>query len=155
MQLIRFGDLPVQRKMLWLILLICGTVLVVATASLFAFQLYAFRVSFHEDTATLAQIIADNSTVAVGCDDAKAAKQILGSLKAKPYVNTAVIVRANGVCLNPSAGIPGERGVLITLRFWCEEGHSFTYALEFHKGQTYLERRTQVPAPCEPVIWRS
>ena len=99
MQLIRFGDLPVQRKMLWLILLMCGTVLVVATAALFAFQIYAFRVSYHEDTATLAQIIADNSTVAVGCDDAKAAKQILGSLKAKPYVNTAFIVRANGSVL--------------------------------------------------------
>ena len=66
-----------------------------------------------------------------------------------------VVVRANGVYLNPSNGIPGERGVRITLQFWCEEGHAFTYAFQFHKGQTFLEQRSQIPALSEPVIWRS
>ncbi len=43
-------------------LLICGAVLVVATATLFAFQVLTFRSSFQRDTATLAAIIANNST---------------------------------------------------------------------------------------------
>ena len=64
-----------------------------------------------------------------------------------------LIVRADGVCLNPMISPPIDDGVLITLRFWCAEAHTFTYALQFHKGQTYLERRTQAPSICEPVIW--
>ena len=60
-----FRDLPIQRKMLVMTLLICGAVLCVAIAALFTFQVLNFRSNFQRDTATLAAIIANNSTAAL------------------------------------------------------------------------------------------
>ena len=45
MKLIR--DLPIQKKMLVMTLLICGAVLLVAIAGLFTFQVLNFRSNFH------------------------------------------------------------------------------------------------------------
>ncbi len=99
MRLLRFRELPIERKMLALTLLICGTVLVVAAAALFAFQIYTIRANLHEDTATLARIIADNSAAAASFQDPKAAREILGSLRSKPFLNSAVIALTNGLVL--------------------------------------------------------
>jgi PAS domain S-box-containing protein len=97
MRFFHLKDLPIQRKMLVLTMLICGAVLAVASAALFAFQIYTLRANFRQDIATLARIIADNSTAAVSFDDPKAAQEILGSLQAKPFFSRAFIVRSNGV----------------------------------------------------------
>ena len=51
-----FRDLPIQKKMLVMTLLICGAVLFVAIAALFTFQVLNFRFNFQRDTATLASI---------------------------------------------------------------------------------------------------
>jgi hypothetical protein len=32
-----------------------------------------------------------------------------------------------------------HRGSRTTLEFWCENGHSFAYELQFHKGRTQCE----------------
>ena len=47
-------------------------------------------------------------------------------------------VDARGIFIDPEVGAVG-RGVQITLRFWCEQGHRFDYVLSFHKGQTFVE----------------
>ena len=64
-----FQDLPIQQKMLVMTLLICGAVLFVAIAALFTFQVLNFRSNFQRDTATLAVIIANNSTAAMAFKD--------------------------------------------------------------------------------------
>ncbi len=99
MQLPQFRELPIQRKMLALTLIICGTVLIVATAALFAFQIYTIRANLRQDTATLARIIADNSAAAASFEDSKAATEILGSLRSKPFLDSAVIALTNGLVL--------------------------------------------------------
>ncbi len=91
-----FRDLPIQRKMLLLTLLICGTVLLVATAALFTFQILNFQSNFKRDTATLAAIIANNSTAALAFNDPQAGAEVVGSLAAKPTVVAACLVSPDG-----------------------------------------------------------
>lgn len=89
-------ELPIQKKMLAMTLLICGAILCVAVAALFAFQVLNFRSSFQRDTATLAVIIANNSTAAMAFKDDQAASEVVGALKAKPTVVAASLVLTNG-----------------------------------------------------------
>ncbi len=92
-----FYDLPIQRKMLLMTMLICGTVLCVAIAALFTFQVLNFRANFQRDTATLAAIIAKNSTAIVTFGDTNSAGEMVQSLKAKPTVAFACLVTGTNV----------------------------------------------------------
>jgi PAS domain S-box-containing protein len=91
-----FRDRPIQQKMLVMTLLICGAVLCVAIAALFSFQVLNFRSNFQRDAATLAVIIANNSTAAMAFNDDKAATEVVGALKAKPTVVAACLVLPDG-----------------------------------------------------------
>src|SRR5947207_5968709 len=91
-----FLNLPIQKKMLVMTLLICGAVLFVAIAALFTFQVLNFRFNFQRDTATLASIIANNSTAALTFKDPKGAAEVIGSLQAKPTVVAAYLVLPDG-----------------------------------------------------------
>jgi PAS domain S-box-containing protein len=82
--------------MLSMTLLICGAVLCVAIVALFIFQVLNFRASFQRDTATLAVIIANNSTAALAFKDDQVATEVVGALKAKPTVVTASLVLPGG-----------------------------------------------------------
>jgi PAS domain S-box-containing protein len=91
-----FRDLPIRQKMLVMTLLICGTVLCVAIAALFTFQVLNFRSNFQRDTATLAAVIANNSTAAMAFQDEQAATEVVRALQAKPTVVAASLVSAEG-----------------------------------------------------------
>ncbi|MDB6065273.1 MAG: Integral rane sensor signal transduction histidine kinase [Pedosphaera sp.] len=106
-----FQDLPIQRKMLVMTLLICGAVLCIAISALFTFQVLNFRSNFQRDTASLAVIIANNSTAAMAFSDEKAATEMVGSLKAKPTVLTASLLSLDGTIL-AHFGKPEKAGAL-------------------------------------------
>ena len=91
-----FRDISIRRKMLLMTLLICGTVLLVSVVALFAFQMINFRSNYQRDTATLAAIIAENSTAALAFRDTKAGAEVIGSLQAKPTVLSASLVLRDG-----------------------------------------------------------
>ncbi len=82
--------------MLAITLLICGAVLCVAIAALFAFQVLNFRGSFQRDTSTLGAIIANNSTAAMAFKDEKAATEMVTSLQANPNVSSAWLALPDG-----------------------------------------------------------
>src|ERR1035437_458360 len=86
-------DRPLQQQMLVMTLLICGAVLCVAIAALFAFQVMNFRTNFQLDATTLAAVIANNSSAALTFDDAKAAKEVVDSLTNKATVVSACLVK--------------------------------------------------------------
>ena len=88
-----FRDLPIQRKLMQMTLLICGTVLCVVIVAIFIFQVLNFRGNFQRDIATLAAIIANNSTAALEFKDAKVGTEVIGSLQAKPTVLAASLAR--------------------------------------------------------------
>src|SRR5438445_11322532 len=89
-------DLPIQKKMLVVTLLICGAVLCVAIAVLFTFQVLNFRSNFQRDTATLAVVIANHSTAAMAFTDEQAGAEVVAALRAKPSVVAASLVLPNG-----------------------------------------------------------
>src|SRR5580765_2242119 len=91
----QFQDLPIQRKMLVMTLLICGAVLCVAIAALFTFQVLNFRANFERDTVTLANVIANNSTATIAFKDEQAAGEVVGALQAKPTVIAATLLLPN------------------------------------------------------------
>jgi PAS domain S-box-containing protein len=91
-----FGDLGIQRKMQVMNLLICAAVLLVAIATLFTFQVVTFRSSFQRDTATLAAVIANNSTAAIAFKDEQTAAEVVRALQAKPTVIAASLVLPDG-----------------------------------------------------------
>jgi PAS domain S-box-containing protein len=82
--------------MLVMTLLICGAVLCVAITALFTFQVLNFRSNFQRDTATLAAVIANNSTAAMAFKDDEAATEVVGSLQAKPTVLAACLILPDG-----------------------------------------------------------
>src|SRR5450631_4234370 len=92
----RFRNLPIQRKMLLMTLLICGAVLLVAIVALFVFQVLNFRSNFQRDNSTLAAIIANNSAGAMAFKDDAAAAEVLSSLKVKLTVLSASLVLPDG-----------------------------------------------------------
>lgn len=92
----RIRDLPIRQKLLVMTLLICGAVLCVAIAALFVFQVITFRSSFQRDTATLAVVIANNSTAAMAFKDEQAANEVVGALRAEPTVISATLVLPDG-----------------------------------------------------------
>ena len=92
-------DLGIQRKMQVMNLLICGSVLLVAVAALFVFQVLTFRANFLRDTDTLAAIIANNSTAAMAFKDEQTASEVVGALQAKPNVISASLVASDGSLL--------------------------------------------------------
>ena len=94
-----YRDLGIERKMQVMTLLICGAVLLVGVAALFAFQVLTFRLNFERDTATLAVIIADNSSAAMTFKDEEGAAAVVGSLQAKPTVVAANLVLPDGSLL--------------------------------------------------------
>jgi PAS domain S-box-containing protein len=92
-------DLPLQKKMLVMTLLICGAVLCVAIAALFTFQVLNFRLNFQRDATTLASIMANNSAGALSFKDEEAAADFMGSLRAKPTVVAARLALPGGASL--------------------------------------------------------
>ncbi len=94
-----FRDFPIQRKLLVMTLAICGAVLLVVTTALFIFQVQYFRSNFQRSTATLAAIIANNSTAALSFMDAEAGDEVIGSLAVKPTVVAAYLALPDGTVL--------------------------------------------------------
>src|SRR5437762_7240918 len=89
-------DLPIQKKMLVMTLLICGAVLLVAIAGLFTFQVLNFRSNFQREAVTLAAVVANNSTAAMAFKDDRAATEVVSALEAKPSVVSASLALPDG-----------------------------------------------------------
>src|SRR5580692_4458594 len=95
-RMIPFRELPIQRKMLVLTLLICGSVLLVAIAALFIFEVVNFRSNFQRTNAMLAAIIANNSTAALAFHDTNGGAEVVGALQAVPGVVSATLTTPDG-----------------------------------------------------------
>lgn len=92
-------NIPIQRKLRVVILATCSAALVVACGALFALQFFFFKRDFERDLSAVAEIIANNSTAALSFRDESAAREILGSLRAKPHILGAAIMLKNGTTL--------------------------------------------------------
>jgi PAS domain S-box-containing protein len=133
-----FRDLPIRRKILLMTLLICGAVLFVAIAALFIFQVLNFRSNFQRDTATLAAIIANNSTAALAFKDHKAGAEVLGSLRANPAVLAASLVLPDG---SPFAQFGKPEDIADLSHFPLVAGSRFTGRYLLHTQPVELDTK--------------
>src|SRR5258705_1237794 len=86
-----FKDLPIQKKLMRIILLISGIMLSVICTAFFIYELYTFRQAAMQKLSTLGKVIATNSTAALAFDNKKDAYQILSALKAEPHITVACL----------------------------------------------------------------
>jgi signal transduction histidine kinase len=92
-------DIPVRRKVVLIIMLVAGGALLLAGAALILADQWRFRADMKQDLATLAEIIARNSTAAVEFQDRNDAGETLDALAAKPPIVAAGIYLEDGSLL--------------------------------------------------------
>jgi signal transduction histidine kinase len=91
-----FKDIPIQRKLITVILLTSGSVLLLTCASFFAYEFHSFRQTTLRQLSTLGEIVAENSTAALAFDSREDAGEILAALKADPHIVAACIYDREG-----------------------------------------------------------
>ena len=89
-------DFSIPKKLTWMNMLVSGTALLLASAGLFTYDLYSFRVGTVRDLGVQAQIIGSNSISAVLFDDPHSAETTLSALQAAPHVMSAEIYTPDG-----------------------------------------------------------
>ncbi len=88
--------MPIQRKLVSIILLTSGVVLLLTCISFLAYEFVTFRQDTVERLSTLGRIIAANSTAALVFDDQEDAKEILNALAAERHITAAGLYDENG-----------------------------------------------------------
>lgn len=91
-----FRDMPIQQKLMTMILVTNGVVLALTCAAFVGYDLLSFRQSTVRQLATLAEIIAAESTGAVAFDNQRDATEILGALQAERHVVAACLYDNKG-----------------------------------------------------------
>ena len=91
-----FRDISIGRKITVIVLTICIIQLLLVCAAIGAYDIHIFREKMALDMATLADVLAGNSTAALTFHDNRAAQDVLSALRAEPHVTAACIYEANG-----------------------------------------------------------
>lgn len=92
-----FGGRSIKTKLTTVIMVTSSIALLLACAGFLTYDLISFRRAMHHDLATLANMIATNSTAALTFGDEQAANEVLSALWAKPHITAACIYDKNGL----------------------------------------------------------
>lgn len=91
-----FKDQPIQQKLIRLILITCSVALILMSGAYILFEYFSFREAEKNKVATLALVIASNSSGALAFNSPDDANEILNALRADSYVTAACIYDSNG-----------------------------------------------------------
>jgi signal transduction histidine kinase/CheY-like chemotaxis protein len=89
-------DMSIGRKITVIILTTSVMKLVLVCAAIGAYDIHILRQTMALDMATLADVIAGNSTAALTFHDARAAQDVLSALRAEPHITAACIYAEDG-----------------------------------------------------------
>jgi signal transduction histidine kinase len=89
-------DLPIRRKLAAILMLATGGALVLATAALVVIELVRSRHEMQRDLASLAEVVAQNTTAALTFDDRATAAETLKALSARQALVAAALYDARG-----------------------------------------------------------
>jgi PAS domain S-box-containing protein len=81
----------IKRKQIWIVMLITSVALLLACAAFGAYEVLNFRKTMLRNLTTLAEIVGNNSAVALDFDDPRAAEETLASLRVEPNILGACI----------------------------------------------------------------
>jgi len=91
-----FAGTPIRRKILSAIMLTSATVLIVTVLGFMIYDTVTFRRAMARNLATLARVIASNSSAALAFKNEKDAREILSSLRVEPHVTSAALYDTQG-----------------------------------------------------------
>jgi len=100
-----------------IMLLTSGTVLALTCASFLTYDMVAFRKAVTRNLATIAAIVADNSTAVLAFEDRRGAAEMLSSLKAEHHIVGAALYNEAGEVFTtypegrPSTDFPAHPGL--------------------------------------------
>src|SRR5882724_5226839 len=89
-------DIPINRKLTVILMLVSGVVVVLTCASFFAYEFLTFRQTTVGQLSTLAEVVAANSTAALAFENRDDAREILNSLKAEKHIVSAALYDKDG-----------------------------------------------------------
>lgn len=87
----RLRNIPIQRKLRFVILSTCTVALSVASTALFALQYFFFQRDFRHDLVSAAQIVSGLSAPTIALGAPEATQDFLNALAAKPHIAGAFI----------------------------------------------------------------
>ena len=96
MKIATFRRMPLQRKLISIMLLTSGISLLMITGALILHEQVRYRQSAVTQLASIGHVIAANTTAALTFEDPRAAEQTLAALHAQPQIRHAHIVRRDG-----------------------------------------------------------
>jgi methyl-accepting chemotaxis protein len=88
-------DVPIRRKLTWIMMAVSGTALAAATMAFVAYNNLQSRNALRQNLITLAEVIGQNSTAALAFEDADAAGEILEGLRAQSGIILATLFTAD------------------------------------------------------------
>ncbi|MDP9253450.1 MAG: PAS domain S-box protein, partial [Verrucomicrobiota bacterium] len=104
-----FRDIPIQRKLMTIILLTSGAVLLLTCSAFFVYELLTFRQTTVRQLSTLAEVIATNSTAALAFQNQNDAQEILAAVKADRHIVAASLYDDEGhLFANYPAELPAD-----------------------------------------------
>ena len=89
-------DVPIQRKLRFVILATCTAALCVASAALFALQYFFFQRDYKRDLESLAEIVSSIAAPAISRGGEDTTQAVLKALHAKPHIIGASIILNDG-----------------------------------------------------------
>ncbi|MGH8019374.1 MAG: PAS domain S-box protein, partial [Opitutaceae bacterium] len=103
-------NVPIQRKLMMMILLTSGVVLLLTCSAFVTYELLILRQSSRQQLATLGRVIAANSIASLELGNAERAEEILRALEAEPHIVAAALYDEEGrlFATYPSSLDPAE-----------------------------------------------
>ena len=92
----RAHNTSIQKKLMQLIMLICGAVLFVACASFFVYELITYRKIARDELETLGKVTATNSTSSLAFNVKEDAQEVLKALSVQKHIAAAVLYDKDG-----------------------------------------------------------
>jgi signal transduction histidine kinase/CheY-like chemotaxis protein/HAMP domain-containing protein len=87
---------PLRQRLMAIMLLTSGAVLTLTCASFLAYDMVAYRKEVSRQLATIAAIVADNSTAVLAFEDRRGAAEMLSALKAERHIQAAALYDGAG-----------------------------------------------------------
>src|SRR6267142_7065181 len=102
-------DMPLKRRLTFVVLGTCVPVLLLACALLATYEWLDFRRAMTRNMSVLADVLGGNSRAALAFEDKDAAREILKALQSEPHVMAACLYSKDGA-LFAQYSRPGWRG---------------------------------------------
>lgn len=92
----RFRDIPIQNKVILLMMFTCISALCIAGVIFFAVQVRNYNLELHQEVQSIATLLGATSQAAIEFDDQKAAEKILSVLREDSRIQSATLYNVKG-----------------------------------------------------------